>query len=141
MKDTLSIGSRICERGKRTRRACADGGGGGRIPHCASLASDLPLNAASTSLNSHAVVGRFRRLINRAITPASTLPRANGTLWSHVDCYVAPLRKWQRCELQVEKTKSLSGGVALVYISRKLSMSSEFPSDKKSCAIWDTVVW
>jgi hypothetical protein len=34
--------------------------------HNASLASDLPLKAASTSLNSHAVVGRVRRLLTTA---------------------------------------------------------------------------
>jgi hypothetical protein len=39
----------------------------------ASVASGLPLNAASTSC--HAVVEGVRHLNNRAITPASTLPR------------------------------------------------------------------
>jgi hypothetical protein len=34
--------------------------------HIASLASDLPLKAASTSFNSHAVVGRVRRLLTTA---------------------------------------------------------------------------
>jgi len=41
----------------------------------ASLASGLLLSAASTSLNRHAVVGKVRRLNNRAVTPASILPR------------------------------------------------------------------
>ena len=43
--------------------------------HNASLASDLPLNAASTSLSSHAVFGKVGRLNNRAVTPAPVLLR------------------------------------------------------------------